>query len=309
MTAYPARVPALLLLVLATLFWAGNYVVGERVVRVVDPLSLTWLRWALAALPLVVVAQLVERPRWREVARQWRPLLLLGLIGAAGYPLLLYAALQHTSAANASVINAANPALIVVAAVLLGQAAAGWRVWGGLALGLLGVLAVLTQGDVGRLLGLRFNLGDLLMIGAILAWTIYTLAMRRLRIPVLAATAAQAVLVLLALTPFVLMSGVQLPPDPPTWWALGFIVAGASVGAYICWNIAVTKVAPGVAGASMNLVTVFVVVIAALMGTPPTLVQLVGGALVIGGVLLAQSRAGRSYQPGAGTRRRPLRRP
>ena len=53
--------PPVLLLALATLFWAGNFTVGEQAVRSVDPLSLTWLRWVLAALPLLVVAHLVER--------------------------------------------------------------------------------------------------------------------------------------------------------------------------------------------------------------------------------------------------------
>ncbi|MGO0575880.1 DMT family transporter [Ornithinimicrobium panacihumi] len=283
--------PALLLLVLATLFWAGNYVVGERVVGAIDPLSLTWLRWALAAVPLVVVAQLVERPRWGEVLRRWRALLVLSVIGVAGYPLLLYTALQHTSAVNASVINAANPALIVVAAVAVGQAAAGWRVWGGVGLGLFGVLAVLTEGDVGRLLALRFNTGDLIMVVAILAWTVYTLGVRRLQVPVLAATAVQVVLAVVVLAPFTLATGLEVPTDRPTWWALLFIVVFPSVGSYLCWNLAVTRVAPGTAGAAMNLVTVFVVVIAAVLGTPPTLVQVVGGALVIAGVLLAQSRA------------------
>lgn len=283
--------PALVLLVLATLFWAGNYVVGERAVRAIDPLSLTWLRWVLAAVPLVVVADLVERPRWGQVLREWRSMLALAVIGVAGYPLLLYTALQHTSAVNASLINAANPALIVVAAVLLGQAVAGWRVWSGVGLGLLGVLAVLTRGDVGRLLTLSFNVGDLLMVGAIVAWTVYTLWVRRLRVPVLAATAVQVVLAVVVMTPFVAVSGLEVPTDGPTWWAVLFIAALPSVGAYVCWNLAVTKVSPGVAGASMNLVTVFVVVIAALLGTPPTLVQLVGGALVIGGVLLARPSA------------------
>lgn len=282
--------PPLLLLVLATLFWAGNYVVGERVVAAIDPLSLTWLRWLLAALPLAVLAHLLERPRWGQVLRQWRALLLLSVIGVVGYPFLLYTALQHTSAANASIINAANPALIVVAAVLLGQAAAGWRVWGGLALGLLGVLAVLVQGDVDRLLALRFNTGDLLMLGAIAAWTVYTLGVRRLKVPVLAATTVQVVLAVLVLAPLVAVRGLQVPGDAPSWWALGFIVLFPSVGSYLCWNLAVTKVSPGVAGASMNLVTVFVIVIAAVLGTPPTAVQVVGGAVVIAGVLLAQSR-------------------
>lgn len=282
--------PPLLLLALATLFWAGNYVVGEQVVASVGPLSLAWWRWALAAIPLLVLAQLLERPDWREVARRWRMLLLLGLIGVAGYPLLLYAALEHTSASSASIINAANPAVIVVAAVLLGQATTGWRTWTGVALGLVGVLLVLTHGELDRLLALSFNTGDLIMLLAVLAWTAYTLAGRRLGVPPLASTAAQVVLVVLVLTPVTLATGLESPTEPLGWAGIGYIVLGPSIGSYLCWNLAVPRVSPSVAGVSMNLVTVFTLVIAALLGSPPTLVQLIGGALVIGGVLLTSVR-------------------
>ena len=247
----------------------------------------------LAAVPLVVVAQVLERPDWRAVARHWRPLLLSGVIGVAGYPLLLYAALQHTSAASASIINAANPALIVVAAVLLGQAAAGWRTWTGLGLGLVGVLLVLTRGDVDRLLALTFNLGDLLMLVAVVAWTAYTLLGRRLGVPALTSTAVQVVLTTLALTPVALVSGLTVPPDAGSWWSVLYIALGPSIGSYVCWNLAVTRVSPTVAGVSMNLVTVFTLAIAALLGRPPTLVQLVGGALVVGGVLLTSGARAR----------------
>lgn len=285
--------PAALLLVLATLFWAGNYLVAERAVETLDPLSLTWWRWALAAVPLLVLAQAIERPDWRAVARRWRMLLLLGLIGVAGYPLLLYSALEHTSASSASIINATNPAVIVVIAVLVGQATATRRTWAGVALGLVGVLLVLTHGDVGRLLALRFNTGDLIMLLAVLAWTAYTLIGRRAGVPPLVSTAVQVVLTVLVLTPFTLAAGLDVPSDPPTWAGVAYIAIGPSIGSYLCWNLAVPKVSPTVSGVSMNLVTVFTLVIAALLGQPPTVVQLLGGALVIGGVLLT------SWRPGA----------
>lgn len=285
--------PPVLLLALAALFWAGNYVVGEQVVRSLDPLSMTWLRWLPTVVPLVLLAHAIERPDWRAVGRRWRTLLVVGLVGAGGYPFLLYLALQHTSAVNASVINAVNPAAIVVAAVLLGQATAGPRAWAGVGLGLVGVLLVLTEGQLPRLLALRFNPGDLLMLGAVAAWTVYTLVGRRLALPPLASTAAQVALVTVALTPVVLAAGLQLPSDAPTWWGLVFIAVFPSVGSYVCWNWAVPRVSAGTAGTSMNLVTVFVVVIAVLLGTPPTAVQLAGGVLVIAGVLLTTPRAAR----------------
>lgn len=292
--------PALALLVLATLFWAGNYVVGERVVSTVDPLSLTWWRWVLAVVPLLVLAQVVERPDWAAVARRWRVLLLMGVIGVAGYPLLLYAALVHTTAASASIINAINPVVIVVAAVLLGQATATWRTWAGLALGLLGVLLVITQGDLAHLLALRLNTGDLLMILAVLAWTAYTLIGRRVGIPPLTSTAVQVLLTVLVLTPFTLASGVDVPRDPASWVGVVYIVLGPSIGSYLCWNLAVPKVSATVSGVSMNLVAVFTLGIAALIGHWPTMLQLVGAALVMGGTLLTRrSRGARGPRPRA----------
>lgn len=292
--------PALALLVLATLFWAGNYVVGEQVVATVGPLSLTWWRWVLSAVPLLVLAQLLERPDWRAVARRWRSVLLLGLLGVVAYPLFLYGALEHTSASSAAVINATNPAVIVVVAVLIGQATATWRTWAGTVFGLAGVLLVLTGGDADRLLALRFNTGDLIMLLAVAAWTAYTLLGRRAGLPPLASTAAQVLLSVLLLTPFTLEGGLDVPADPPTWVAVAYIVLGPSIGSYLCWNLAVSRVPPTVAGVSMNLVTVFTLLLAALLGQPPTAAQVAGGVLVIGGVLLASVRRGvRAPAPGA----------
>ena len=110
---------ASLYLVLATLFWSGNFVVGQAAVASMTPLDLTFWRWALAAVPLLLLAHFVEKPDWRAVLRRWPVLLLLSVLGMSGYTLLLYGALGHTSAMNASLITAANPALIVVLAMVL----------------------------------------------------------------------------------------------------------------------------------------------------------------------------------------------
>jgi len=60
--------PALFML-LATLFWAGNYVVGGLAVSTMSPFDLTYLRWLIAVVPLLVIAHFVERPNWRAVLR------------------------------------------------------------------------------------------------------------------------------------------------------------------------------------------------------------------------------------------------
>ncbi len=200
-------------LVLATLFWSGNFVVGQAAVNTMTPLELTFWRWALAALPLVALAHFVERPDWRAVLGRWRVLLLLSVLGMGGYTLLLYTALQHTSALNASLITAANPALIVVMAIFFLGEKPGAHGWLGIALGLAGVLLVLTRGELHRAFSITFNAGELLMIGAIVVWGFYTIIARRLGLPAIAATAVQVVMATAILSPFALGAGRAVPCD------------------------------------------------------------------------------------------------
>jgi drug/metabolite transporter (DMT)-like permease len=279
-------VKASLYLVLATLFWSGNFVVGEAAVASMTPLELTFWRWALAAVPLLLLAQFVEKPDWSAVLRRWPALLILSVLGMSGYTLLLYTALGFTSAMNASLITAANPALIVVMAiVLLGEKTTrlGWL---GIGLGLLGVLLVLTKGELHRILSLSTNTGELLMIGAIIVWGFYTIIARRLGLPAIAATAVQVVLATVTLAPFALALNVEFPDTPAEGWSLAYIAIFPSLGAYLFWNLALRSTPPGPAGNYLNLMVVFTAVITLAMGTPLTLVQVFGGLLVVAGVLL-----------------------
>jgi drug/metabolite transporter (DMT)-like permease len=283
-------VKASLYLVLATLFWSGNYVVGKAAVASMAPLELTFWRWALAAVPLLFLAQFVEKPDWRAVLRRWPALLLLSALGMSGYTLLLYGALGYTSALNASLITAANPALIVVMAiVLLGEKTTrlGWL---GICLGLFGVLLVLTQGELSRVLSLSINTGELLMIGAIIVWGFYTIIARRLDVPAIAATAVQVVMAAVTLAPFALALNVQFPDTPAEGWSMAYIAVFPSLGAYLLWNLALKSIPPGTAGNYLNLMVVFTAIITVALGTPLTLVQVLGGTLVVAGVLLTGTK-------------------
>src|SRR5665647_900063 len=280
--------------------WAGNYVVGQIVVQTMGPISLTWFRWLLAAVPLLVLAQVIEKPDWRVVARAWPRLLLLSGLGVIGYTLLLYTALQYTSALSASLINAANPAVMVLLAAVLVRERMGWRGIAGLLLGLVGVLVILTNGAIASVFSMRHNEGDLLMIGAIVVWSLYTILGKSLTVPPITATAAQAVIAAVLLAPVAVLTGASWPSESSTVWALLFIAAFPSIGAYALWNGALKSIPPGHAGLYLNLITVFTVIIAVTMGSQLTLPQILGGLLVFGGVALSALRGRRAATVGAG---------
>ena len=285
---------AIIFLVLATLFWAGNFVFGAAALETLEPISLTWIRWLLALIPLGIVAQLVEKPDWRAVVRHLPLLGLLGVLGITGYSLLLYFALGFTSPLNASLINAVNPALVVILAALLPGAVQGGRrerITGTAALaigiGLIGVVIVITDGDLTAIMRNGLNPGDLLILAAILAWAIYTLVGRRIHdVPPITATAVQAAIAVALLTPFALINGVTWPDSVPTWAALGYIVIFPSIGAYVLWNAATRKVPAATASIFINLMVVFTALLGLPFGFGISWVQVLGGLLVIGAVVL-----------------------
>jgi len=280
-----------LALVGATLAWAGNYLLGVIAVAEMDPVSLTWLRWALAAVPLFVIAQVVERPDWGVVLRQWPRLALLAAIGVAGYNLLLYAALETETPFQLSLINAFNPALIAIAAVVFLGARLGWRGVAGILLAFAGVLWILSGGRPLAILEHPPRVGSLIMVGAIVAWTVYTILGRTgPRLPPISAVAVQGLLVAVGLTPFVLAQGLSLPQTAAGGWSLAYIAVFPSIVSYVLWNVALQHVPPAQAGVSLNLITVFTAVATVLLGMAVTPPQVVGGALVLAGVVLAQER-------------------
>jgi drug/metabolite transporter (DMT)-like permease len=286
-------VVAVVSLVAATLFWAGNYVVGAAAVADLDPVSLVLLRWGFAAVPLLVIAQLVERPRWRDVMRAWPWLVALGLTGLLGYTLLLYGALQFTDPFSASLVNAFNPALISLAAVVFLKQRLGVTAIAGIVIALVGVLIVISRGSITTLIEGGFGLGDVLMLSAIGTWTAYTVIGRKApTLPPIASTAAQAVVATVVLAPVSLaLGGPAVPSGPVVWGALAFIVVFPSVLSYLLWNRALEVVPPARAGVFLNLITVFTAVLTLVTGHPFGAAQVVGGVVVVGGIVLANASA------------------
>ncbi|MCH4250446.1 MAG: DMT family transporter [Microbacteriaceae bacterium] len=277
----------LLALVLTNLFWSGNYIFGHLAVATMTPIELTFFRWTLAAVPLLLMGWFLERPDWRAVLRAIPRLCVLSACGLAGYNVLLYWALQLTSPFNATLVGSISPLLIAVGgATFLHQRMSRLDVLGILA-GLLGVVIVLTHGAVWQILSLHLGLGDVLILVTTVMWVVYTLLARWVsEIPPITATGMEAALGSIILAPFAVATQAKWPEDPQALWSLLFIVALPSVVSFALWNLTVPKVGPALAGASINLMPVFTAAAQVAMGTPLLWSQIIGGAIVVIGVLL-----------------------
>lgn len=275
-------------LTLATLFWAGNYVVGKSVITQITPLQLTFIRWLFASVILIVIAHWLEKPDWKQVLKSWPILMFLGLNGIIGYNMALYSALNYTSPINASLVSALNPALMVaVSAVLLHEKLTGIQKVG-IAVSLTGVLVILTRGNLSRLATLDFNRGDLLMLLAIIVWTVYSIAGKRLKTirPITASGVAAVISTILLLPVVIFQTKTPIHLDTSGILSVIYIILFPSVGSFIFWNTSVREIGAATAGVFLNLIPVFTSLISWFLGETITLIQISGGIMVFAGVYM-----------------------
>lgn len=276
-------------LVLANLFWAGNYIFGKYVIAEISPLWLTFIRWLVAFLFLLPISYFLERPRYREIIKQfWLPLSIAGVLGIIGYNLLLYGALEYTSPMNAAIVNSLNPAIIVILSFFLLKERITFVNAAGFIISLVGVLFILTNGHLQWILQTSYNRGDLMMLLAGVVWALYSIIGKKLAVPPITATACSVFFSILLLFPFLFLQPLPLVElSGKGWIGIIYICLFPSVFSFLFWNMSVKKVGPSYAGIYLNLIAVFTAMITFLLGGNISAPQLIGGAFVLIGVYLA----------------------
>lgn len=295
-------VSAYLYLILALLFWSGNFILGKLLVDVFPPVALTAIRWTIG---LVVLLPVVLRPPGlpRVERVHWPALVLLGFIGMVLYPVLVYVAVRYTTTVNASLIQAAIPTVTVLMAVLLFRDRVAVRQWLGIVVAFAGVAWVVAEGRPVTLATLGFNVGDLLMLVNVFAWAIYTIVAQRVMryYSALGVTFYLVVIGLLFLYPAALweMQGRALSPlTLPIALALLYLGVFPSVLSYVFWNKGVEMIGASKASMTINLIPVFTAVLAALfLDERIGLHHVVGGLTVALGVYLGTRPSRSAVEP------------
>ena len=285
-----------LFLVLAPLFWAGNFVFGKPLLEALPPFGINLVRWVLACLVLVPLTLALEGRFPRPARHQWPTLVAMALTGVVLFNALVYLSLLYTTSTNAALINGTTPILTMVLAAAVGLDRLTGRRLAGALVSLAGVGWIVSRGSLGALIGLSFNRGDLIMLVAALTWAIYTILLNRMR-GALSPLATLTIVSVLAVPPLGVIGGYELMSRPigtitPTVVVgLGYISVLASVAAFMAWSVGIKGIGAARGSIFLNLIPVFTAVIAVLtLGERIGLVQLIGGSLVIGGVTLATLR-------------------
>jgi drug/metabolite transporter (DMT)-like permease len=282
------------LLAVMPLLFASNLIIGRASAALVEPWTLAFWRWTLAAVVLIVVAGRGIAADWGSLRKSAREILILGVLGMLICGGVVYVSLHATTATNATLIYTASTFVIVILdAVFFGQRLTPMRI-AGIVLGFIGVATIVLQGELRRLLTLELNWGDLGIAVCAVAWAVYSVMLkgeRLRRLPTWPLFAMIAIAGALTLVPPMLYEAVALDAFPRSRAAWTSIIALAiipSVLAYGSFQIGVREVGPSVTGVFFYLIPVYGVLLATLLlGEFLHAYHAVGLVLVVAGVVLA----------------------
>ncbi len=293
------------LLMTPPLLWAGNALVARLLQDLVPPIMLNLLRWGLVFALLIPLGGWVLRPN-SALWRNWPRYMLLGFLGMGCYNTLLYQALETSSPINVTLVSSAIPLFtLLMGRLFYGQAVARLS-WLGVAFSMLGVMVVLSRGELDRLLALSLVPGDLLMVLASILWAWYSWLLARpwpggadpdIQADWAAHLQAQTVMGLVWCALFAALEwmwigqgagrGQALAWSWPLVLGVVYVAVGPAILAYRCWGLAVARTGPAVTGMAANLIPLFTAILSlVLLSEAPHWHHALGFVLIAGGLWL-----------------------
>ncbi|MDR7422582.1 MAG: DMT family transporter [Armatimonadota bacterium] len=286
---------AYLLLVLGSLFSGGVFVAGKFALASLPPLTVAWGRFAVASLVLWAWVRWTAPAARRLTARDLPMVVAMGVTAMAGFNILLFYGLTMAPAADAALIS---PAVSPILTALLAQRFLGERIGArgaaGLVAGIAGLALVIAPGGGGS--GVRLA-GDLLFAAGSALWGVYALivraASRRFAPPV--ATLYACVAAALVLAPLAAAErgwAALAAATPGAWAGLLYLAVFPTALAFVFFHVGLMRLGATSATSFALLIPVFGVVLAAVvLGERLAARTVLGGALVVAGLWLVQSRA------------------
>jgi drug/metabolite transporter (DMT)-like permease len=300
------RLDALLLLM--TVIWGTNYTVIKSAFKEIEPHAFNALRLIIASSVMIATMAVTRRGRWNPAnvfytaepvtRRDWIALAGLGFVGHCIYQYLFVGGVARTSVTNSSLLLAASPVLITILSVALYRLGGGGeRVtamhWAGTLLSLAGIYIVVGSG--GKTAG-QSLIGDVMMGGAVLCWSVYTIAARPLmeRHSPVGVTALSMAIGTIFYVPLALPAMMRAPWTTltfHTWIALFYSAVLSICVAYLIWYVGVRELGTARTAVYSNLMPVVAMVTAAIwLHEPVGPGKIAGAALVLAGVALTRVR-------------------
>ena len=291
------NIKAYLMLVLATLFWAGNFVIGKfAFLEDIPPYSLTFFRWLTVWLILLPFTYKEILENKNDIFNSLPLLFFLGLMTIGLFVPFVYTALKYTQVINASLFNTAIPAAIILFCFIFKFEKTNLFQLLGLLISTFGVLVIITRSDLNVLINLDFNIGDMWMVVAVICWGLYSTFLKKLKLKISLFSSVQVICtcgLLFAFPQFLYEynQGAVVNINKAFLYCIVYTAIFPSIVSYSCWTGAISIIGANRAGIFVSLIPLFSTGMAIfLFDEEFKLYHLIASILIIIGLFLSNKR-------------------
>lgn len=279
--------------VFTVVVWGGTFIATKIALQEVSPATIVWIRFAMGV--VILGATVVLRKQFAIPEKsEWLYFALLGFIGVTFHQWLQANGLKTAQATTTAWIVATTPIFIAILGWLVLKEKLNWIQVGGIAVAALGVLLIVSKGNLGALFtGKEGTIGDLLVLISAPNWAIYTVLSRRELARHPAARMMFYVMLLgwLFTTIWIFGFGPGLSEihniTMKGWGAILMLGIFGSGLAYIAWYDALQALPASQLGVFLNIEPLVTTLLAALLlNESITLLVLLGGGIIILGIYL-----------------------
>jgi drug/metabolite transporter (DMT)-like permease len=288
---------AYFLLILAVLFWAGNFIIGKfATLFQIPPLTLNVFRWASVWLILMPFTYKEIYNNLPIIKKNWLVISFMGVITISTFNSVVYVALNHTQVINAVLVLAAIPAATIILSSLMNIEKTNIFQLLGLFLSIIGIGSIISYGDIQKLISLNFNKGDLLMLVCVITWALYSTLLKKNKFKFSQFSLIQLMVSvgLLFLIPqffYEQSIGLEVNFNKAFFLILFYVVVFPAIAAYYCWQKGVEIIGPNRASMFIQLMPLFSAVMAIIIFKEQfELYHFFGATFIVSGIYLSNKK-------------------
>ena len=288
---------AYLFLILTTLFWAGNFIVGKAASFFdIPPFTLNFYRWTFAWLILApfTLKEIIEKKNY--IIENIKLIVILGITSITIFNSIVYYSLNFTQVISGVLMISTIPVMIIVFCWLFKIEKTNIYQILGVIFSLSGVIVIITKADLVVLLNLNFNKGDLWMVVAMFSWAMYSALLRKKKLEISQLSLLQTIISagLVFLLPAYLIElslGYRTSIHLPFILTLTYVVLFPGLASFIFWIKGISIIGSNRSGIFLHLIPIFSTIMAIIIFKEKFMVyHLIGAILIITGIILSSKK-------------------
>ena len=288
---------AYILLVLTTLFWSGNFIVGKAASTYdIPPFSLNFYRWLFAGLILLPFTFKEILNKKNYIFKNIGFFIILGITSITIFNSTVYYSLYYMQVISGVLMISTIPVWIMFISSILGIEKTNKFQIFGVILSLLGVLFIITKSDMNIIKNLAFNRGDLIMAIGMFAWALYSALLKKKSYEISQITLLEVVIItgLIFLIPIYILEmnfGNQIVLGKPFMLTLTYVVLFPGLASFFFWIKGIAIIGANRAGVFLHLMPVFGSIMAIILFDEKFMFyHLLGAIFIIGGITLSNKK-------------------